>query len=565
MEINGLSVRGLYLYDKDTKYEPGDFVVDGNTLYICSSNSIGNQPSTSPDYFRTYLADKMASEDDFDKYVLGKGTDKLISPYLLAKIFNKYMSGFDEYGIIGNSVEADTSIYIKDFLGNDVEDNPTLTINSYTDPLDKIMVAPDLNNSIFKVSRSVLGYILGGNMEATESNYVILRQYTYRDENKSSSKDYYVRIQELIDEESGIIRYRYSTSSNGFSPSNNWSMSTLNSNSLSNVNEVINYYGSKIIEYEKEKHELKSSFRFKEIPISYESVSYSSTINNTITLDYGQRTSSIPAISTDSTFVVTICTKYLESSVANSSISSNQYIWRTDSITIDLMEFIKMSANVITYGIVGNKLLTVTRNDNSTITFTTSSGSAISGMYYRQTYGMVNTDNTFVEIVNNLSFSKYFVTGEGYGVNKLNLQNVMNFSIGKNVNLPTLFPNGCRLLVKVSTFTSSWDSTNSKWVSDTTLTSDDTKIAEFIIKINSWTNVDASEIMYTSNNKTGMCRIGVKQDRSDITIYPHKTNPYTDKVDIGGPDLSQMTAANQTVTPVYTDTPQSIESISYLS
>jgi hypothetical protein len=39
MIINGKSVRGIYIYNPTAEYEKGDFVVDGDCIFICTANS----------------------------------------------------------------------------------------------------------------------------------------------------------------------------------------------------------------------------------------------------------------------------------------------------------------------------------------------------------------------------------------------------------------------------------------------------------------------------------------------------------------------------------------------
>ena len=43
MILNNTHVQGLFLYSEETEYEKGDFVVYGNTIYICTAKNPTNK------------------------------------------------------------------------------------------------------------------------------------------------------------------------------------------------------------------------------------------------------------------------------------------------------------------------------------------------------------------------------------------------------------------------------------------------------------------------------------------------------------------------------------------
>ena len=69
MKINDISIRGFFVYSETAQYEQGDFVVYGNTIYVCSPKSgstyvSGELPYKSNNFY-TYLGDQSATREDF--------------------------------------------------------------------------------------------------------------------------------------------------------------------------------------------------------------------------------------------------------------------------------------------------------------------------------------------------------------------------------------------------------------------------------------------------------------------------------------------------------------------
>ena len=209
------------------------------------------------------------------------------------------------------------------------------------------------------------------------TNKVILRQYTYKDDDTT-----YIRVQELIDEGTGLIRFRYALSSNSFEPSGAWSSTTVNSSFRSIVDNVINYYNNKVTEMEKEKVANKATFRFKNVtlPISYNPSSISTANNNL----------SVPIDNFNWTeredMFITITTAYLEQSDAAGVLTGNNNVYRTDSITVNLGDFLNSPRTSESYNIVGTKLLVLKKNVADHVDFLTNEGSWITNIYTRQSF-----------------------------------------------------------------------------------------------------------------------------------------------------------------------------------
>ena len=93
MKINNESVRGFFLYSENAEYESGDFVVDGNTIYVCSPKDsltvTGEKPSLSKN-FEVYLGEQMADVSEFVKFSEeGIGSKKYVSLTALPAIPGK--------------------------------------------------------------------------------------------------------------------------------------------------------------------------------------------------------------------------------------------------------------------------------------------------------------------------------------------------------------------------------------------------------------------------------------------------------------------------------------------
>lgn len=367
MRINDKSIKGFFLYSDDVQFEKGDFVVDGGVIYTAKVNVMGKKPSDYNELYDIYLGENIADLEgkDFANYIKGAGSDKLVTAYSVGKILNSFISGFDEKGIINNEITKDQIVYLRDYFGDE-------TVLARTNPLDAVMTAPDLNNCIFKVDRHVVQDLFGTSQLQFTSSYIILRQYTYMEKEASpTGPALYIRVQELIDEETGLAKWRYSTSDDNFDSSIDWNSVNVNENILETIDEIINYYRNKAISFEKEKAAMKASFTFVEVPFSYGAVQ-----GNVLTLNCddfpGFRVSQNELLAN---YPVTI--------TVNNQIQGSSVI-EAGSSTIDLGRMANIGITNETYRIVNGVNLDIQFNGSvPEFTFTTPTGCLISNIYAR--------------------------------------------------------------------------------------------------------------------------------------------------------------------------------------
>lgn len=264
MIINNKSIKGIYKYNSNIEFEPGDFVLDNEVLYKALQTTKGNQPRTSPDYFEVYVGSNCVSSEDYKKGAIKK--DCVLSALSLDSILSSYMSGYNEQGLISNRITSDLKVISSSLASNE-------DVSAYTNPLDAVLCKSDLNNAIFNVDpSSEVEKILPRTEGETGIRYV-LRQYTYIDSDSVSSGDPSItRIQELtkISNLAVTTLYRYVISSDGrFSISENttWMSNEVDPNIQKELNQVRGYYLSEIEKYRKLQLIMSNNFRFKSLDI----------------------------------------------------------------------------------------------------------------------------------------------------------------------------------------------------------------------------------------------------------------------------------------------------------
>ena len=162
MILNNTHIQGIFIYQPDIEYEKGDFVVSGNSIYICiagnpntgSNTVIGIDPAKDTENYTIYLGGSIKNIEEYFSYIDNPSVeqdDKFIKANLLSQILNTYMVGFDEKGIITDYVYQDSvgKILLSDNLNKFVEGENNELI------LDRILKADDINNAIFKLSREL--------------------------------------------------------------------------------------------------------------------------------------------------------------------------------------------------------------------------------------------------------------------------------------------------------------------------------------------------------------------------------------------------------------------------
>lgn len=272
MKINNTSVRGIFLYSPDAEFEHGDFVVSGDTIYICNPSEgldsvVGIDPSKDVINYKPYLGGSTATLDYSLGYLsneVGANSDLYVSSLYLQGILNNYLSGFDEKGIIEDYLDLEdgkitTSERFVPIVGN----NPQGIF-------DRILTNRDLNNAYLRISRSfiigdqslgAIAVILGeGNTD------IILRQYSYYDKSREGTP--LVRVQELVDPDQCFVMYRYGVLSESYSitESSNFKNSFFTNDNINKVvDSCLTYVSNKEIEYKKKYESMKDSFRYKSV------------------------------------------------------------------------------------------------------------------------------------------------------------------------------------------------------------------------------------------------------------------------------------------------------------
>lgn len=162
MILNNTHIQGIFIYQPDIEYEKGDFVVSGNSIYICTAGNpntgsntvIGIDPAEDTENYTIYLGGSIKNIEEYFSYIDNPSVeqnDKFIKASLLSQILNTYMIGFDEKGIITDYIYQDSvgKILLSDNLSKFVEGENNELV------LDRILKAEDVNNAMFKISREL--------------------------------------------------------------------------------------------------------------------------------------------------------------------------------------------------------------------------------------------------------------------------------------------------------------------------------------------------------------------------------------------------------------------------
>lgn len=293
MKINGSQViTGMYVYDPLIEFTKDDFVILDGVIYICTKDTIGEDPKTS-DSFTVYLGDKGRAitipeyeeflenlpqpylEDRgtaFKEYInfleTSEGANKYITVGMLQAIMSYYLLGPTGKGIIGDYICYDSE-------GMRVSLRESTTEGGFTNPdtvISDIMFHPNINNAILRVSRflpEINGYV--GSAAVSEysgedQKSVILRQYTYLQEGTSER----IRLQELIDPVDGAIWYRSGNMDTKLQTSSGtWKCSIVNSRSLKHkVENLVGVYTSRLKVLKSLETHLKSNFRYRKLDLN---------------------------------------------------------------------------------------------------------------------------------------------------------------------------------------------------------------------------------------------------------------------------------------------------------
>lgn len=246
MKIGNKIIKGIYRYDKSLQFTLGDFVLSGTEIYICKPSNgkefvSGEEPSADSDNFILYLADKVATIEDYNNFIkTGSSENRILSLGMVKTVLDGYMLGITGNGII---TEATGSEALSELLASETNYATLMIARDH----------PEIKNHVIqKETRE------GNNKSVTpEETALIVRQYTYL--NSNSRK---VRVQELFDHIWGMVYTRTSVD-NTTTP---WELIVGGESSiLQKANELISTYTSRIDELESLQVDLKQNFRFQAI------------------------------------------------------------------------------------------------------------------------------------------------------------------------------------------------------------------------------------------------------------------------------------------------------------
>lgn len=283
MIINNKSTQGVFIYAETAEYEKGDFIVDEDSIYICTPKEgdtvLGKKPKNDPENYKIYLGGNVATWEDFEEQFTNQSDivsdDKLITSMILSQILKKLSFGLDSNGIITESTKP-LSPNLKNLLSS-----TGLSSTNQQDIIDHLLLTENVteyNNMTVRVDRSLFKDILPsienltteGSLDDIELRSVILKQYTYYESLSYTSKNpnNKIRIQEVIDHFNGVCLYRFARfgeeiavagiSEGKIGIPSSWKLSCPNLQYLSKLNALLKYI-------ENTKSNKTSNFTFKDI------------------------------------------------------------------------------------------------------------------------------------------------------------------------------------------------------------------------------------------------------------------------------------------------------------
>lgn len=377
---DGKQIQGIFKYDPTVIYEVGDFVIDGECIYICKvgleSVDLGISPATC-NKFQSYPGSLITDINEYEEYLESPNgkEDKYISSNVLSGILQQMYFGFGDSGVIesyisvsGTKINLDTKL--KSLIGD-------ITDNAKDLPLYLLIREPSLNNAYVQVSRELAEI---KDLVGTGESNCLLRQYTYSDlsrlEESETGIPQRIRVQELVDFENGVSYFRYiilkrRTTSRPtqlgnrvaarnkitkvvWSPSANenatsWVCSTLSPGLLRKINEIINYYNS-----EREINEsTNSGFNFKNIDLSINTTNYCTLLKKTGD-DQDVSGYEYPALIDIAGSFETVS---LPLTVTVRSLINGGPVYKSYSLTLDTLDTVIKDGDKFDYYFLDNKLI----------------------------------------------------------------------------------------------------------------------------------------------------------------------------------------------------------------
>ena len=384
MLLNNSHVRGIFKYSDDIEFEKDDFVVDGNCIYICKSSKPikGERPSLdiSHLYYLEYPGDKIASADEYYSYLTAierqeQVDDKYISAQTLCEILENMYFGFGDNGTIYDHVLYNPNTGIEYCIRGVRE------ILDYSTPnvLDLILRKNNLSNGLIRISRNlpeIRDLVMDDS--ASDSDVVILKQYTYLDSNDFVP----YRVQELMDPEKNRLYFRFSKGEAledggiDFTDAvvSQWkNLYSSNEDAIEKLNAIEEYYNQKIQEEEEKVARISGKYCYREVEAS----EYNHLGESTVYLRPGE-TRDIKSVGR---FDNKPC---LLNILIKTQASRN--VFRNYSLVIDAKDACDSVTNSESY-LVGDGINLVATFDGSesiqTLTLTVSGGGIIKNIYYR--------------------------------------------------------------------------------------------------------------------------------------------------------------------------------------
>ena len=384
MLLNNSHVRGIFKYSEDIEFEKDDFVVDGNCIYICKASEPvkGVRPSldTSHLYYSEYPGDKIASASEYYSYLMAAerdehAEDKYISAQTLCEILENMYFGFGDNGTVYDHILYNPNTGIEYCIRGVHE------LLDYSTPnvLDRVLRNNNLSNGLIRISRNlpeIRDLVMDDSV--SESDVVILKQYTYLDSNDFVP----YRVQELMDPEKNRLYFRFSKgealSEGGVDFTDaivsQWkNLYSSNEDAIEKLNAIEEYYNQRIQEEESKVARISGKYCYREV----ETTEYNHLGESTIYLRPGETRD----IKSRESFNTSPC---LLNILIKTQASSG--VFRNYSLVIDAKDACDSVTNSESY-LVGDGINLVSTFDGSesiqTLTLTVSGGGIIKNIYYR--------------------------------------------------------------------------------------------------------------------------------------------------------------------------------------
>ena len=148
MIINNTNVRGIWAYSDGLVFEPSDFVVKGDQIFICTKPGSTGDPETHPDLYSRYPGNMVSSLEQYKEIIADpEGSDDLyISSKILHAVIQDTYFGLGDSGIIDSRIESSGEFYLHKKLTTLAKEGTTL---------DNLLTMEGFNNGVVLVSREL--------------------------------------------------------------------------------------------------------------------------------------------------------------------------------------------------------------------------------------------------------------------------------------------------------------------------------------------------------------------------------------------------------------------------